>query len=150
MPKRAKKGHKVVKMKPIRKTVPEWLDIKPEEVIELVVKLANEGYTKSESGMILRDQYGIPSVKAITGKTIGQILKEKNLGQTFPEDMLSLIRKSVKLEAHLNQNKKDFAAKRGYELTVSKIRRLTKYYAKKGLIPKDWRFTPESARLLVK
>ena len=68
----------------------------------------------------------------------------------MPEDLLNLIRRSVILSNHLNKNKKDYSAKRGYELTVAKIRKLTKYYAKKNRIPKGWVYTPEQAALLVR
>jgi len=137
-------------MRPVKKSVPEWLEMKPEEVKELVIKLANEGNTKSEIGLILRDQYAIPSVKIVTGKTISEILREAKLEPEIPEDLLNLIKKSVRLQKHLEKNKKDFTAKRGLQLTESKIRRLVNYYTKKGKLPKDWRYSPESAKLLAK
>ncbi len=136
--------------KPMEKETPDWVDYKPEEVIELVIGLANEGQKKSLIGITLRDQHGIPSVKTITDKTITQILEENDLKEELPEDLLNLIRKSVSLQNHLKENKKDTTAKRGYQLTVSKIRRLTKYYSKKNRIPKGWRYTEETARFLVK
>ncbi|MDO8428461.1 MAG: 30S ribosomal protein S15 [Candidatus Diapherotrites archaeon] len=128
----------------------ELADFKPEEVTDILVKLANAGTQKSEMGLILRDQYGIGSVKDITGKTITQILKEQNLEDAVPEDILNLIRKSVKLLDHMNINKKDFSAKHGFQLTVSKINRLAKYYKSKKILAKDWKYTEERARLMVK
>ena len=127
-----------------------WVEYKPEEIAEIIKKLHHEGKTKSEIGLILRDQYGIPSVKAVTGKTISKILEEQNIKEEVPEDLMNLIRKSVKLMEHIETHRKDFKAKRGYELTVSKIRRLVDYYKSKGKLPKHWRFTEENARLLVK
>ncbi|MCD6478731.1 MAG: 30S ribosomal protein S15 [Candidatus Diapherotrites archaeon] len=127
-----------------------WVEYKPEELAELIKKLYHEGKTKSEIGMILRDQYGIPSIKALTGKTLSQILEEQGIKEEIPEDLMNLIRKSVKLMEHMEQHRKDFKAKRGYELTVSKIRRLVGYYKEKGILPKEWKFTPENAKLLVK
>jgi ribosomal protein S15P/S13E len=127
-----------------------WVDYKPEEIENLIVDLSNQGVAPSRIGIVLRDQYGIPSVKTATQKRITDILKEKELSGEIPEDLLNLIRKSVMLRKHMLQNKKDFSAKRGYQLTVSKIRRLVHFYVKVGKLPQDWRYTPETAALLVK
>ncbi len=128
----------------------EWVDFSAEEIVETIKGLANEGVSKSEIGMILRDQHGIPNIKAITGKTIRDIFEEYGFKEELPEDLLNLIKKSVTLKEHMESNRKDFTAKRGFELTVSKIRRLVKYYKKKKRLPKEWRYTEEKARLLVK
>jgi len=128
----------------------EWVDFSTDEIVEIIKSLANEGVSKSEIGLILRDQHGIPSVKAVTGKTITAIFEEQGFKEELPEDLLNLIKKSVTLKEHMEPNTKDFTAKRGYELTVSKIRRLVKYYKKKKRLPKEWRYTEEKARLLVK
>lgn len=136
--------------KQVDKKTFEWVEFSTEEIVEVIKKLANEGVSKSEIGMILRDQYGIPSVRAVTGKTVSDILKEQGFKEELPEDLLNLIRKSVMLKEHMGSNKKDFTAKRGYQLTVSKIRRLVSYYKGKGILPKEWRYTEEKARLLVK
>ena len=128
----------------------EWLDFKPEEIVDAIRGLANEGVPKSEIGMILRDQYGVPDIHSITGKTLTEILDELGFKEELPEDLLNLIKKSVKLKEHMDENKKDFTAKRGHQLTVSKIRRLVSYFKKKGKLPAEWRYTEETARLLVK
>ncbi|MFA6268321.1 MAG: 30S ribosomal protein S15 [archaeon] len=121
-----------------------------EELEEQVVSLTNAGHSPSKIGLILRDEHSIKDFTTETGKSIQQVLRENNLLGEMPEDLLNLIRRSVILFNHMNKNKKDYSAKRGYELTVSKIRRLTKYYAKKSKIPAGWRYTPEEAALLVK
>lgn len=121
-----------------------------QELEEQVVSLSNAGHSPSKIGLILRDEHDIKNFSEETGKTIQQVLRENDLIGEIPEDLLNLIRRSVVLSNHMNKNKKDYSAKRGYELTVSKIRRLTKYYAKKNKIPAGWRYTPEEAALLVK
>jgi len=128
----------------------EWIEFSNEEIVEAIKNLANEGVSKSEIGMILRDQYGIPNVKEVTGKTVSEILSEQGIKEEIPEDLLNLIKKSVVIREHMNSNKKDFTAKRGYQLTVSKIRRLVSYYQKKGILSKEWHYSDEKARLLVK
>ncbi len=135
--------------KPAQKEA-KWISHKPSEVEDIVVKMAKEGKDSAEIGMIMRDQYGIPSVKMVTKKKINQIMDEKKLTPELPEDMFNLLRSSVKLSAHLNKNKHDRYSKRGLELTESKIRRLAKYYKSRKLLSADWKYDPEKAKLLVK
>lgn len=127
-----------------------WVEYKPKEIEELIVNLANQGHSGSDIGAMLRDQHGIPSVRQLTKKTILQILNEGGIKQDVPEDLLALIRKAVSLKEHMKKNKKDCTAKRGYELTVSKIRRLVAYYIKAKRLPSTWRYDIETAALLVK
>lgn len=120
------------------------------ELEEIVVSLANAGHSPSKIGLILRDEHGVKNFVEASGKSLQQVLGENKLLGEMPEDLLNLIRRSVVLFNHLRKNKKDFSAKHGYELTVSKIRRLTKYYSKKNKIPSGWSYSPEQAALLVK
>ncbi|KHO54945.1 MAG: 30S ribosomal protein S15, small subunit ribosomal protein S15 [archaeon GW2011_AR21] len=136
--------------KPLSKEIPEWVEFKPKEIIELIASLANQGHNASEIGSILRDQYGVPSVRLLAGKRVSEIMKEQGLLPEIPEDLMSLIKTSVRLQKHLQENSKDFSAKRGYQLAVSKIRRLAKYYVKKKKLHSGWKYTPETAQLLVK
>ena len=136
--------------RPSAKVVPEWMEYTPQNIVELVVNLHNQGLTPSLIGITLRDQYGIPSVKTIAKKRIEEILDENKLTSDVPRDLLNLIRRSVTLQKHLESNKKDYSAKRGYQLTVAKIRRLADYYKHKGKLGTEWNYTPEMAALLVK
>ena len=133
--------------KPSKKS---FVELKPAEITEAVVHLANEGHSQSEIGLILRDQYGIPKVSKAIGKKLGAILEDNKLLGQVPEDLMNLIRKSVMLREHLEKNKKDMSAKRGLMLTVSKIRALEKYYKRNGKLPISWRYSPETAALLAK
>ena len=125
-------------------------DIKQEELEEIMVGLSNQGMTPAEIGMVLRDQHNVPSVKKLTGMNLEQLLAKKGVQSDIPRDLLNLIKKSVMLFRHMSANKKDMTAKRGHLLTVSKIRRLTKYYIRAKKLPKGWRYTQEAAELLVK
>ncbi len=142
---RGKHGSK----KPPVKRIPKWLKYKKEEVENLVVKLAKEKIPSAQIGIILRDQYGIPDVKAITGKSISKIMKENKVYPEIPEDLLFLMKKAVRLREHLEKHKKDKTSKRGLEILESKIRKLAKYYVRKGILPKDWSYSPEQAKLIV-
>ncbi|MCX6800989.1 MAG: 30S ribosomal protein S15 [Candidatus Diapherotrites archaeon] len=126
------------------------VSVSPKEAEEIVVSLSNAGHSPSEIGLILRDEHGVKNFYVHTGKRIQKVMAEHKLVGEVPEDMLNLIKKSVALQNHLAKNKKDFSAKRGYEITVSKIRRLAAYYSKKGRIAKDWKYDAESTALLVK
>ena len=118
-----------------------FVSLKAKEVEALIVKLVKEeNKSSSEIGIILRDTYAIPSVKAVCGKSIGTILKENSLEKTIPEDLQALVEKVFSLKKHLSNNKKDVHNKRSLLLIESKIRRLTKYYKSKGRIAQNWRY----------
>lgn len=136
--------------RPYREEKPHWLNVNPKEVEKLVVDLAKSGYTMSMIGLILRDRYGIPSVKLATGKKIGQILEEKGLLPPVPEDLIALMKKAVRVYDHLQEYKKDFHNKRALQLIEAKILRLVDYYKTVGKLPKDWQYSIENARLLVR
>lgn|SRR3989338_4543696 len=146
----SRKGGKSRSTKEVRGRKPEWVELSDKEIIKMIIDLANQGTTKSRIGLILRDSYGIPSVRDATGKNISQILIENDVNPNMPEDLLNLLRTSVSQQEHMEKNHKDMTAQRGYNLAVAKIRRLGKYYIKKKRLPKDWRYDKEQARLLVK
>lgn len=134
--------------KPMRKTA-AWVRYKPKEIELLIAKLGKEGKTASEIGLFLRDSYGIPNVKAAAGKRITPILKEKGLTKELPEDLLNLIKRSVQIRKHREENRKDMTALLGLQLTESKIRRLVKYYKRTKVLPAEWKFDAESVRMYV-
>jgi len=126
-----------------------WVRYKPREIELLIVKLAKDGKTSSQIGMILRDTYGIPDVRKIVSKRICKILAEKKLLAEIPEDLKALMRKSIMVKKHLDANHKDTHSKRGLGLTESKIRRLVKYYKSSGRLNASWTYDPEKIRLLI-
>ncbi len=136
--------------KPASRVPPKWVEVDPKKVEELVVELAKKGYSSAMIGTILRDNYGIPDVRAITGKKIMRILKEHNLAPPIPEDLSNLIEKAVRVRRHLERNKKDMHNKVALMRIESKIKRLVKYYKREGVLPQDWRYDPETAAVLVK
>jgi len=135
--------------RPARPVAPNWVVYSPEDIESIIEELAKKGYGPSMIGIILRDQFGVPLTKPIVGKKVTQILQEKGLGLEIPEDLLQLIRKAVNLRRHLSEHPKDFHAKKGLMDIESKIRRLVKYYKSKGVLPPDWTYSPEKAKLLV-
>jgi len=143
---KGKSGSKKV----VRNKVPEWQPLKEKEVIEKIIELKKEGKTKAEIGLILRDSYGIPSIRLATNKKLQKILLESGFKEEYPEDLINLIKKAVNLRKHLEKNKKDIHNKRSLQLTESKIRRLGKYYIKKKKLPENWKYKPNEAELLVR
>ena len=135
--------------KPVVKAVPTWMSYKPKEIEKLILKLAKMGKNASEIGIFLRDNYGIPDVRVATKKKISQILEENKMGKTIPDDLMALIKRNIAVRKHLEANHKDQTAKRGLELTESKIRKLIKYYKKTKKLPADWKFQPERIKLYV-
>ena len=131
--------------KPAKKTAPSWIRYKGKEAELLITKLAKEGKSGAQIGILLRDVYGIPSISALCGKPISSILKEKKLLQEVPEDLTALFRKYAAVRKHIEANKHDETAARGLHLTESKIGRLTKYYKRTGRISEDWKFDTERA-----
>ena len=129
---------------------PAWLEMTEEEIVELIVKLHREGQSTSQIGIILRDQYGIPSTKTVLGKKITEILKDNGTEFEYPEDLLNLIKRAVNIREHLEENPKDLHSKRGLMIIESKIRRLVKYYTRNNVLPEGWRYDPKTAALLVK
>jgi small subunit ribosomal protein S15 len=135
--------------KPPFKLAPKWLKYKKKDVEDLVVNLAKQKYNSAVIGTILRDQYGIPDVKTVTGKSITQILNENKLCPEYPEDLMSLFKKAVSLREHLARRKADKSSLKGLENLESKIRRLMKYYAREGKISKDFVYDPEKIKLII-
>lgn len=128
---------------------PEWSSLNPREVESQIVELAKSGKSTSEIGMILRDQYAVPDVRVATGKTVSEIIKENELTPEIPEDLRNLIGSAMQLRKHTDKHAKDFHNKRSLQLIESRIRRLTKYYQDQKRLPKDWRYSPEQAKLMV-
>ncbi|ADZ08356.1 ribosomal protein S15 [Methanobacterium lacus] len=129
---------------------PEWTEYSNEEIEELILKLRKEGKSTSVIGVILRDQYGIPDVKAVTGLKITAVLEKNGQTEEYPEELINLIKKAVNIRDHLEENPKDLHTKRGLRIIESKIRRLVRYYVREGVLPEGWRYDPKTAALLVK
>jgi small subunit ribosomal protein S15 len=126
MPKQEKgKSHSI---RPVSRRPPSWCKYEPEEVEAFIVKLAKEGHSLSSIGTILRDQYAIPLVKPITGKSISAILKTANLAPALPEDLSNMMKKAKDMAVHMEKNKKDSHNKRNMQLIEAKIHKLSRYY----------------------
>ena len=122
---------------------PSWCRYGPEEAEAFVVKLAKEGHGPSKIGVLLRDQYGIPLVKFVAGRSVAEIMESAGIKTGIPEDLNNLLQKANRLQRHLSKNKADAPNKKSLELATSKIRCLANYYKERGILPESWEYKPE-------
>ena len=135
--------------KPLVDKAPEWSNTDAKEVTELILSLAAEGHNPTTIGTILRDQHAVPDVRLVLGKRLGQVLADNEITPKYPEDMMSLMRRALRLIDHLESNRKDRHNSRQLELTESKIRRLSRYYKGRGQLDAEWTYKRDELRLMV-
>jgi small subunit ribosomal protein S15 len=135
--------------RPYPLTKPEWVSATTEEVVAQAVQLSKTGLPGAQVGQALRDSYGIPSARAVTGKRLGVLLAEAGLRPEIPEDLQGLLKRVVHLQRHLESHPKDLANRRGLSLMESRIRRLAQYYRQRRRIPENWRYSAAGAALQV-
>jgi len=134
---------------PYRRAPPSWCKTEPEQVKEEIVKYAKKGLTPSQIGVILRDSFGIPQVRSVTGNKILRILKAGGLAPQLPEDLYHLIKKAVNIRKHLERNRKDTDSKFRLILVESRVHRLARYYKSKKALPPNWKYESSTASALV-
>ena len=126
-----------------------WSNTDAKEIESLVLKYAKEGMSTSQIGIVLRDKHAVPDARLVLGKRIGAVLAENELGGSYPEDLMNLMRQAVGIIDHLSTNHRDIHNKRSLELTEAKIRRLGNYYKAEGKLPADWKYKRDQLRLIV-
>ena len=135
---------------PLVSESPAWMPLTATEIEEQIVKMAKDGNNSAKIGLILRDQFGVPDVKLATGKSITAIMKENNVMSSLPEDLSNLMRRAISLNVHLKNNRGDVANARGLQLIEARIRRLERYYKENGVLPADWKYSINTAELMLK
>ena len=145
----ARKKGKASSTRPYRNQAPEWLSHDEKFVKKKVEELRRQGQSTAMIGTILRDQHGVPNVRESLGTKMANIVEDLNLSPKYPEDLVNLVQRATNLRRHLEENRKDLHSKRGLQLIESKIRRLVKYYKRKGIFPPDWKYDPQKAGLLL-
>jgi small subunit ribosomal protein S15 len=136
-------------VRPARNEAPAWSNTDKAAIEKLIVDLRKEGTSSSMIGLILRDRHGVPDVKMVTGKSIGDILVENKISSEIPEDLRDLMIKALGLRKHLEDNKKDLHNKRQLHLVEAKIRRLVKYYVGTKKLPAGFTYKPETTEILL-
>ncbi|MCW4023608.1 MAG: 30S ribosomal protein S15 [Candidatus Bathyarchaeota archaeon] len=145
MPKQEKgKSHST---RPVSRRPPSWCKYQPEEVEAFVIRLAKEGHSMSSIGTVLRDQYAIPLVKPIVGKSVSEILEAAGLEPSMPEDLANLVKKANGLAVHMEKNKKDLHNKRNMQVIEARIHKLSRYYKREGVVAKNWKYEAKIASI---
>ena len=125
----------------------DWVKLTPEQIGKLVVEMNKEGLNASQIGIKLRDEHAISSIKSVTGKNMKEFMEENGINQENPEDLEALVKRALSLQNHLKSNKGDRKNVRSLELLEAKVHRLSKYYKKKNIIPKNWKYKSVIAQL---
>lgn len=109
---------------------PVWLKYTEEEVKEIVMKIVekNPGISSEKIGLILRDNYGIPSTR-VYGFKLGLLLREKKVYESA--DLKNLKLKTEKLEKHIKDNKQDKRTGRSLIITKAKLKKTQDYLKNK-------------------
>jgi ribosomal protein S15P/S13E len=109
---------------------PVWLKYTEEEVKEIILKIAEKDpeLTSEKIGLILRDNYGIPSTRIYSFK-ISDVLKQANKYKS--PDLENLKKKTAKLEQHIIKNKHDQRTKRSLIITKAKLKLVGDYLSSK-------------------
>lgn len=103
---------------------PTWVKMKESDLKKLILELSAK-YPASQIGMILRDQYGIPTTK-VYGKKLNAYLKE--LGIDKKEDLENATKKVEKIKEHLKNNVTDKKTKHKLQKAQARLNILKKYY----------------------
>lgn len=125
----------------------DWVKLTPEQIGKLVVEMNKEGLNASQIGIKLRDEHAISSIKSVTGKNMKGFMEDNGINQEIPEDLEALVKRALSLQNHLKSNKGDRKNVRSLELLEAKVHRLSKYYKKKNVIPKNWKYKSVIAQL---
>ena len=134
---------------PYKRSAPLWCKTSPDEIKDMIAKMAKKGMTPSQIGVILRDNHGIPQVSTVTNSKIMRILKGQGLAPTLPEDLYCLIKKAVSVRKHLERNRKDMDSKFRLILIESRIHRLARYYRLAKKLEPNWRYESSTASTLL-
>ena len=135
--------------RPYPSVKPAWVTTSKEEIVEEAVKLAKGGMSSAQVGSTLRDSWGVPSTRLITGERLSVLLRENGVKSDLPEDLQALLKRVVHLQRHLATHPTDLANRRGLTLMESRIRRLARYYRQHRKIPEGWRYSAAGAALQV-
>lgn len=119
----------------------------PDEARATILKLAKEGMTPSRIGQTLRDDYGVPLIKPLIGKSLHEVMSEGKVAAKVPQDLQDLIERAQRVQKHLQVHGSDRKNVHSLELIEAKIYRLSKYYKDKGVLPSDFKYTAVVAQL---
>ena len=103
---------------------PTWVKMKEPELKQTIVELSKK-YAPSQIGMVLRDQYGIPTTR-IYGKKLKEYLVEE--GIEVNEDLENAEKKVENMKEHLKNNVTDRKAKHKLQRAQARLNITRKYF----------------------
>ena len=103
---------------------PSWVKMKEPELKKTILELS-EKHSPSQIGIILRDQYGIPTTK-VFGKKLKAYMKE--LGIERNEDLENAKKKVDAMKEHLKNNVTDRKAKHKLQEAQSRLNIIKRYF----------------------
>jgi len=104
---------------------PTWLKLKEDELKKIIGELVEKN-SPAQIGLILRDQYGVPTTR-VYGKKLSHYLKEFGK-ENF--ELKNAEKKVEKIKEHLKKNITDKKAKHKLQKAQSRLRITQKYYKK--------------------
>lgn len=112
-------------LKPIKERYPKpvWLKLSEDELKKIITDLS-EKYRPAQIGLILRDQYGVPTTK-VFGKKLGKYVKE--LGKNTNFELQNAEAKVEKMKEHIKTNVSDKKAKHKSQKAFSRLNTTKKY-----------------------
>jgi len=105
---------------------PVWLKLSEDDMKKIISELAGK-HQPAQIGLILRDQYGIPTTK-IFGKRLSVYLKE--LGIETKADLVNAEKKFDKLKEHMKKHITDKKAKHKSQKAHSNLIKLKQYHSR--------------------
>ena len=103
---------------------PTWVKMKEPELKKVIAELAQK-HSPSQVGIILRDQYGVPTTR-VYGKKLKSYLEE--LGINRNEDVENAEKKITRIKEHLKQNITDKKSKHKLQKAQSRLNIVQKYF----------------------
>ncbi len=125
-------------------------ELSKEQIENIIIDYAKQGTSPEMIGELLKRKHGVMYPRQAIGMRMKDFLKEKELLNSIPSDMLNLMKKSVNMRKHLQSNKQDVYGTIRLKRVEAKIWRLTKYYIKTGELGAKWRYDPKTAELLIR
>lgn len=108
---------------------PVWLKTSEEEIKKAIAELAGK-YQPAQIGLILRDQYGLPSTR-IFGKKLSVYLKELGI-DTKAIELQNVEKKVEGMKEHLKKHQLDKKAKHKIQKPQSRVSRMKRYLSRKA------------------
>jgi small subunit ribosomal protein S15 len=125
----------------------ENTQISKEQINDIIKELWNKGYTPSQIGRELKEKYNIRVKDVLNKKLVRYAIKELNLKQEIPEDLLYLFKKINRMLKHLELHKKDVVTKKKLEELENRVKSLIKYYKKNKKLPQTFEYSGDIAKM---